>query len=358
MDRTTNFIKNRDKDTLTEFLTNQYIEEFLNGIIGDEHPITNKVNLYANLPEIGSHLKTPRLGYTHHGIYVGNYKVVHYAGLADGLNSAPVKETTFEKFLNGNSYDIVSHPNSKYSNEEIVERAYSRIDENNYGIIGNNCEHFTNWCIDNINTSQQVGACVNTVVNTALKTLGKGNAITNMTTAIAYTSKHIIAYYKGDITKEKLFEEINHTAITTTSTLYYAGLTQAIIPIPIVGVFVGAFVGYYIGNLLHRSGLIALGDSNIVKIAKERKERIEKMCNILIPSIEKSKKELEIYIDKYFADRKLIFEESFKGLDLAIESNDNELFLSSLEKINNQYGKTLGDKTFKELINSDEPPIF
>jgi len=353
-----NFLKNTDKDVLTEFLTNQYIEEFLNGIVGDEHPIYDKVNLYANLPEIGSHLKTPRIGYTHHGIYVGNYRIVHYAGLADGLNSAPVEETTIENFLNGKNYEVIPHPNKTYANEEIVKRAYSRINENNYGLIGNNCEHFVHWCTYGVDTSQQVGAVAKIITHATFKIVGKSNPIANMATATAYTGKHLVAFLNGDISKEKLFEEINHTAITTTSTVYYAGFAQAVIPIPVVGALVGATVGFYIGNLLHRSGLIALGDSHVVKLAKERREKIEKMCNFLIPSIQKSRKELELYIDKYFAERKIIFEESFSNLDLAIQSNDNELFLSSLEKINNQYGKTLGAKTFDEMINSDEPPIF
>jgi hypothetical protein len=358
MSKDLDFLKNVEKDTLTEFLTNRYIEEFLNGIMGDEHPISDKVNLYANLPNIGSHLKTPRIGYTHHGIYVGNYKVVHYAGLADGLNSAPVEEVSIEKFLNGKTYEVIPHPNKTYSIKEIVNRAYSRIGEDNYGVVGNNCEHFVHWCIYGVHTSQQSGAVAKTIAHTAIKSLGKNNPITNIVTATAYTGQHLVAYLNGNISKEKLFEEINHTAITTTSTVYYAGFAQAVIPIPVIGALVGATVGFYVGNLLHRSGLIALGDSNVVKIAKERRKKIEEMCKLLIPAIQKSREELEVYIDKYFADRKKIFEESFENLNLSLQNNNNELFLSSLEKINNQYGKTLGNKTFKELINSDKPPIF
>ena len=30
---------------------------------------------------IGSHLKVARLGYSHHGVYLGNGMVIHYAGL-------------------------------------------------------------------------------------------------------------------------------------------------------------------------------------------------------------------------------------------------------------------------------------
>ena len=36
-----------------------------------------------DLYKIGSHLKVARLGYTHHGIYIGDNKVIHYAGFCE-----------------------------------------------------------------------------------------------------------------------------------------------------------------------------------------------------------------------------------------------------------------------------------
>jgi Lecithin retinol acyltransferase len=36
-------------------------------------------------PPLACHLVTPRTLYNHHGIYVGNGRVIHYAGLAHGL---------------------------------------------------------------------------------------------------------------------------------------------------------------------------------------------------------------------------------------------------------------------------------
>ena len=38
---------------------------------------------------------------------------------------------------------------AKYSENEIVRRAYSRIGEKGYYLIFNNCEHFARWCIPN-----------------------------------------------------------------------------------------------------------------------------------------------------------------------------------------------------------------
>jgi hypothetical protein len=38
------------------------------------------------------HARTPRRGYMHHGIYVGEGKVVHYAGLGCGQFRGPIVE--------------------------------------------------------------------------------------------------------------------------------------------------------------------------------------------------------------------------------------------------------------------------
>lgn len=51
--------------------------------------------------EPGTDLVSPRLGYTHHGIYVGHGKVVQYGGLVWGLRRGPVEEVSLEEFANG-----------------------------------------------------------------------------------------------------------------------------------------------------------------------------------------------------------------------------------------------------------------
>lgn len=105
--------------------------------------------------KIGTHLITPRTGYTHHGIYIGNGQVIHYSGFADGLNSGPVELTDIYSFAAGNEINFKTHENS-FSPEEIVQRAMSRIGEQNYTLSNNNCEHFCLWCITGSHTSNQV----------------------------------------------------------------------------------------------------------------------------------------------------------------------------------------------------------
>ena len=99
---------------------------------------------------IGSHLVTWRIGYTHHGIYVGNDTVVHYLN-EEGITTASLKE-----FSLGNLIWVRRHRNARYSGEECAERAWSRVGEDNYNLVFNNCEHFATWCVTGEASSEQV----------------------------------------------------------------------------------------------------------------------------------------------------------------------------------------------------------
>jgi hypothetical protein len=50
----------------------------------------------------------------------------------------------------------MDHPRSPYSPAEIVRRARSRLGENDYRLLTNNCEHFCNWCLSGVSRSAQV----------------------------------------------------------------------------------------------------------------------------------------------------------------------------------------------------------
>ena len=107
-------------------------------------------------PPIGAHLITSRRGYSHHGVYVGRGRVVHYSGLSRRWQSGPVEEVSLSRFINGHPLRIVDHPEPKYASEEIVRRARSRLGENDYRLLTNNCEHFCNWCLSGVSRSSQV----------------------------------------------------------------------------------------------------------------------------------------------------------------------------------------------------------
>lgn len=105
---------------------------------------------------IGDHLVTPRLGFTHHAIYVGDQRVIQYSGFIDGFSKKPVSITSLERFDNGFGFWVEEPRVRSFSPEESVERAFSRLGENEYNIIFNNCEHFVNWCISGMHSSAQI----------------------------------------------------------------------------------------------------------------------------------------------------------------------------------------------------------
>ena len=102
----------------------------------------------------GSHLVSSRFGYTHHGIYVGNGEVVHY------LLDEGVTLTDLEEFSCGNAVWVRTHPGAPYSGEECARRALSRLGEDEYNLVFNNCEHFATWCATGKKRSPQVERAV------------------------------------------------------------------------------------------------------------------------------------------------------------------------------------------------------
>jgi hypothetical protein len=97
-------------------------------------------------PQLGTHLVAPRHGYQHHGIYAGDGKVMHYAGLCRSPHSGPVEEVSIARFAAGQEIWIKPSTFPKYVGQQAVGRARSRLEENRYRLLSNNCEHFCTWC--------------------------------------------------------------------------------------------------------------------------------------------------------------------------------------------------------------------
>jgi hypothetical protein len=107
---------------------------------------------------LGSHIMTPRRGYLHHGIYVGDGNVVHYSGYLRGLRKGPVEEISLESFRVGHPLWVKSNPIARFHYSDVVQRARSRLGENCYRLLTNNCEHFCEWCLFGEQRSYQVEA--------------------------------------------------------------------------------------------------------------------------------------------------------------------------------------------------------
>lgn len=122
----------------------------------------------------GDVIGVSRGAYEHYAIYAGEGRIIHYAGeTSDFKGRVSIHEAPFEEFLKGvreyfvisfeGRYPVKIHSSTKfisggcfdccdikwkgkYSPEETLKRAYSRIGESKYSVIKNNCEHFALWC--------------------------------------------------------------------------------------------------------------------------------------------------------------------------------------------------------------------
>jgi hypothetical protein len=109
---------------------------------------------------IGSHLVSPRQDYEHHGIYVGNDKVIHFGGFDKSAEEGEIVLTSMDTFCKGMSCRIETHWLRVFDEHESVLRAHSRLGERGYCAMTNNCEHFVSWCISGVHSSAQVNAVV------------------------------------------------------------------------------------------------------------------------------------------------------------------------------------------------------
>lgn len=107
---------------------------------------------------LGAHLVTPRRGYSHHGIYVGGGRVIHYAGFSRLWWPGPVEEVSLGRFARGWPVSMRVAPCSRFDGAARVARARLRLGEDCFSLFRNNCEHFFEWCEQGISRSAQVDA--------------------------------------------------------------------------------------------------------------------------------------------------------------------------------------------------------
>jgi hypothetical protein len=90
--------------------------------------------------------------YEHHGIDCGDKTVIHYR-----KPSETVERTSWETFSRGNTVYRRNYTQGFcFIPEVVVKRAMSRLGEQKYNLLFNNCEHFASWCKTGISDSQQI----------------------------------------------------------------------------------------------------------------------------------------------------------------------------------------------------------
>ncbi len=112
--------------------------------------------------KLGDHIMINRGGYMHHGIYVGDSKVVHFKGDADkkliGVEQPIIIMESVYDFGAPDRTRVVEYDEDikLLSVKETVSRALHKIGSTDYHLMFNNCEHFAIWCKTGRHESTQV----------------------------------------------------------------------------------------------------------------------------------------------------------------------------------------------------------
>ena len=96
--------------------------------------------------------------YKHYGIYLSEDCVIHYDGKIDDrwLRQMCIRKTNMQRFLAGVDKYYIYKGKSKYSPDETVKRAESKLGEMEFDLVKHNCEHFSMWCKTGQSKSSQV----------------------------------------------------------------------------------------------------------------------------------------------------------------------------------------------------------
>ena len=216
----TNYKEAKEKDKTVNFILVGGVGEkpdYLSKKIQNQHVDDEIKRENWGLLNEGDHLVSTRRFYTHHGIYVGNQEVIHYAGLSDELKKDKVCKTSLSKFKgNGSLYFYHKSKTFKdlfkghkeFEPSEIVQRAYRRLNENTYHVAFNNCEHFANWCTHGEHTSKQVenvrDALISSAVSLATSSLS-GTALVKV--PVHLITKNVLSERKGKRTIRKVIKK-------------------------------------------------------------------------------------------------------------------------------------------------------
>ena len=91
--------------------------------------------------------------FNHHGIDLGDGTVAHY------LEGREILRSPLEDFSQGQPIRVVDHPGASAPGLTL-RRAMSRIGEQNYNLLFNNCEHFATWCKTGRHRSGQIDSAL------------------------------------------------------------------------------------------------------------------------------------------------------------------------------------------------------
>jgi len=116
----------------------------------------------------GDHLEVSRWLYRHHGVYVGDDRVVQFGGRILDKPRARIEEVSLAQFERGGVARVVDHTKERFLRmwgmtetlppQRILARARCLVETQPHGVynlLGRNCETVALWCATGVGESMQ-----------------------------------------------------------------------------------------------------------------------------------------------------------------------------------------------------------
>lgn len=180
-----------------------------------------------------------------------------------------------------------------------------------------------------------------------IRALSKTNLPATVVTVTLETGKTLKNFFSGEIDGAQCLEELGEKGFGMISSSMFAVVGQMAIPVPIVGAMAGSMIGYALSSASYR----ILSDSlTEAKMAKKRREQIERECNEMLTILRECRKELQENIDRYLAEKSLVFEKAFSEIKKAFEIGDVDGYIAGTNSITEAVG---GKTLFRDMTGCD-----
>ncbi len=181
-----------------------------------------------------------------------------------------------------------------------------------------------------------------------VRALSQTNIAGTVVTVATTATKTLKRYFSGEIDGVECMETLGEEGVGLISSAMFTVVGQAVIPIPVVGGMIGSMVGYAIASASYG---ILLGSLKEAKIAKEKRELTERVCEEHIKMIREYRIEMENTINEYLIESMDVFRESFSGVKNALAIGDVDWVIDSSNAINEAFG---GKASFSSMDDFNE----
>lgn len=191
-----------------------------------------------------------------------------------------------------------------------------------------------------------------------IRTLSQTNIAGTIVTVATTAAKTLKSYFSGEIDGVECLENLGEEGVGLVSSAMFTVVGQAVIPIPVVGGMIGSMVGYAIASASYGILLSSLKEA---KLAKERRELTERVCEEHIKMIREYRLEMEKSINEYLIESMDVFRDSFAGVKNALAIGDVDWVIDSSNRISETFGRKASFSSvdeFNDKMLSDDSFIL